>query len=118
MMKKLLALAPAIFIMSCFWTCQSQKAEWGGSIETVDGVKVIHNPKEPLYREQILSLEEELVIRDSEGPEGFLFSMLACLDADEEGRVYAADQQGSQIHVFDSRGIHLRSFGKRGQGGF
>ncbi len=44
-----------------------QEAEWKGTIEEVDGVTVVKNPKEPIYSEDVFSLEEELSIGGAEG---------------------------------------------------
>jgi hypothetical protein len=41
---------------------QSQNPQWKGTIEEEDGVKVIKNPREPLYGEITFDLEEDLSI--------------------------------------------------------
>ena len=47
-------------------SCQQQKAEWKGTIEEVEGVKVIKNPKEPLSNNarREIHLKEMMRIRD------------------------------------------------------
>lgn len=54
-------------VFSMLVSCQEQKAEWKGKIEEVDGVTVVKNPKEPIYGQDVFSIEEELSIRESEG---------------------------------------------------
>jgi len=45
---------------------EKQKAEWKGTIEKHDGVTVVKNPKDPIHREDVFSLEEELSIGEAE----------------------------------------------------
>lgn len=40
-----LAVAP---ILAVAWGCKGEQA-WKGSVETVDGVQVVRNPKTPMY---------------------------------------------------------------------
>ena len=51
------------------FSCGAQKARWKGTIEEVDGVTVVKNPKEPMYGEDVFNLEEELSIGEAEGSE-------------------------------------------------
>ena len=53
-------------------SCQQQKAEWKGTIEEVDGVTIVKNPKEPIYSDEIVTFEEELTIGKSEGHRGLV----------------------------------------------
>ena len=39
-------------------SCEKQKAEWKGTIEEMDGVTIVKNPKEPMYGEDVFSLED------------------------------------------------------------
>jgi len=48
-----------IFLSSSY---SQQKAEWKGTVEEMDGVKVIKNPQEPLFGEIEFELEEDLSI--------------------------------------------------------
>ena len=61
---KLGLIAALVFTLFC---CCSQKAEWQGTIEVVDGVIVVKNPKEPLYIGDVLELEGDLSIGEKEG---------------------------------------------------
>jgi len=54
----------SIFIF--FNDCVQQKAKWEGTIEEIDGVSVVNNPIEPMYKEEVLKLEEELTIGEAE----------------------------------------------------
>lgn len=46
--------------------------QWKGTIEKEDGVKVIKNPNEPLFREITFDLEEDLSIGNEED-ENYIF---------------------------------------------
>jgi len=58
-----------LLVLIVFVSCQKQEAEWKGTIEEVDGVTIVKNPKEPMYGQDIFSLEEELSIGEAEGRE-------------------------------------------------
>ncbi len=92
-----------------------QKAEWQGTIETEDGIKVIKNPAEPLYGEIKLELEEDLSIGNEED-ENYLFYRARDIQVDTEGNIYVLDSGNYRLQVFDKDGKYLRTIGKRGQG--
>ncbi len=54
----------SILILSV--SCIEQKSKWQGTIEELDRVTLYKNPKEPIYKEGVFSLEEELVIGEAE----------------------------------------------------
>ena len=54
-----------ILLIICFFilvSCNQKKTDWKGTIEKIDGVAVVNNPKEPMYGEESFVLEEELSI--------------------------------------------------------
>ena len=55
-------------------SCRQQKSTWKGTIEEVNGVTVVKNPKEPIYDERMISLKEDLSIGVDEGDENYMFS--------------------------------------------
>jgi hypothetical protein len=59
---KIKAFVLTIIISLGIVSCTSQKSKWQGTIENVDGVTIVKNPKEPIYKENVCGLEEELVI--------------------------------------------------------
>ena len=99
-----------------FISCQKQKDEWRGTIEEVDGVTVVTNPKEPMYGEDVFSLEEELSIGEAEGREEYLFSQVRGISVDEEERIYVLDSREAHIKVFQKTGEYLKTIGRKGQG--
>jgi hypothetical protein len=59
---KPISIVLSISALMMFVSCQQQKAEWKGTIEEENGVKVIKNPEESLYGEVELDLELNLSI--------------------------------------------------------
>ena len=96
-------------------SCGGEKIEWQGSIEEDNGIPVVKNPKEPIYTEDIVNFEEELVITEGEGKQ-YLFSNLIDLAVNDDETLYALDYQTADIKVFDKDGQYIKTFGKRGQG--
>ena len=87
----------SIFTMSL--ACQKQKAEWQGTIEEVDGITVVKNPKAPIFGEDAFNLEEELSIGEAEEREEYIFSDIRDIAVDEESRIYILDSKESHIRV-------------------
>ncbi len=108
-----------IFFIACLFlvvSCNQQKAEWQGTIEEKDGVIIVKNPREPMYPENVFSLEVELSIGEAEGPEEYIFSNLRNLAVDDRGYIYALDSREDHVKVFNSKGDYIATMGKRGQG--
>jgi len=47
-----------LFIFIMVVSFGGQKAKWKGKVEEKGGIIVVKNPKEPMYREDVFSLEE------------------------------------------------------------
>jgi hypothetical protein len=109
-----LPLTALIFIMLC--SCKGQKTEWKGMIEEMDGAIIVKNPAEPIYGEDVLSLEEELTIGAADGVEEYMFSRINDIDVDDEGNIYVAEGASAHIRIFDEKGKYLRTMGRKGQG--
>jgi hypothetical protein len=105
-----------LFLVLVAYSAYAQSPEWKGKIEYEDGVKIIKNPKVPLYGEDVLELEEELTIGVSEGDEEYSFIRLWYLAVDEDEYIYAMDQGAAQVKVYNTDGHFLRSIGRKGQG--
>ena len=117
-MKKLFFFTAVFmgFSLAFFYACQSQKEEWTGEIHKENGVIVVHNSKTPLYEGDVLHLEEDLVIGESEGSEEYMFSEASDMDVDLEGNIYVLDSKETRIKVFDREGAFLKTIGQKGQG--
>ena len=103
-----------LFIVASFAYAQSTK--WKGKIEYEDGVKVIKNPKEPLYGGNVFKLEGELTIGVSEGKEEYMFSRISGIAVDNTERLYVLDYKEAHIRVFSKNGAYLKTVGQRGEG--
>ena len=97
-------------------SCGKQKAEWKGTIEEENGVTVVKNPKEPIYSENVFSLEEELSIGKAEGKEEFMFSLISGIAVDENERIYVLDYKEAHVKIFDKNGYYIKTVSRRGQG--
>ena len=113
---KVVSIIISISIFMMLVSCQKQKAEWKGTIEEVDGVTIVKNPKEPMYREDVFSLEEELSIGVVDGPETEMFSGVIDIEVDVDGNIYILDYRESCCRVFNPAGKFLRTIGSPGQG--
>lgn len=109
-------LVYTIFILFVFISCRQQKTEWKGAIEETDGVTVVKNPNEPMYKEDIFVLEEELTIGESEGREEYMFQLIRYIAVDEKENIYILDRKAGHIKVFDNKGSYIQTIGKKGQG--
>ena len=97
-------------------SCGKQETAWKGTIEETDGVTVVKNPKEPIYGEDVLAIEEELSIGETEGPEEYMFSRIRSLAVDDDERIYVLDRKEAHVKVFDQQGKYIRTIGRKGQG--
>jgi len=96
-------------------TQETQKAEWKGEITTENGIKVVKNPREPLYGNIKLELEEDLSI-GREDDENYLFYMVRGIALDNQRNIYVTDLGNHRIQKFDSNGVYLQTIGRHGQG--
>ena len=92
-----------------------QKTEWKGKIEYENGVKVIKNPKEPLYGEITYELEEDLSI-GNEDDENYVFYRGVRIEADTDGSIFILDRGNNRIQKYDKEGNYLQTIGRKGQG--
>ncbi len=116
--RSCIVFAICFFIVFLFTiACQNRTTEWKGNITDENGVMVVHNPKEPMYGEDVLVLEEDLSIGETQTDEGdYLFSQIRSIAVDEAENIYILDSKEKQVLVFDKEGTHLRTFGRAGQG--
>jgi len=97
-------------------SCGKAKMTWSGTIENVDGITVVKNPKAPIYSSEILTLAEDLSIGEVEGREEYIFNQIRHLAVDDIGRIFILDWRDCVIKVFDTEGIYLKTIGKMGEG--
>ncbi len=95
-----------------FAVSQAQK------IETIDGVRVVHNGKTGNWgKTPKISLEfiKNIGEVDSED-ENVIFYMPSDIAFDSQGNIYVLDSGNHRIQKFDSEGKYLSTIGNRGQG--
>jgi hypothetical protein len=97
-------------------SCRKQGVAWEGTLQEVDGVTVVRNPKEPLYKTPILELKEELSLGGPEAQGNYAFGQIRNFVVDDAGSIYVLDRQSSHIKVFDNNGKYIRTIGRKGQG--
>ena len=93
-----------------------QKAKWKGTIEEIDGIAVVKNPKEPMHGEGVFLIEEELSIGEEGEGDEYFFSDVIDIAVDEEGKLYILDMHEAHIKVFDKTGKYIKTIGNKGQG--
>jgi hypothetical protein len=113
---KVIPIFSFLLVLIIFVSCGKKKSEWKGTVEEENGVTVIKNPKEPMYKEDVFSLEEELSIGAAEGREEYMFQRVIDVEVDEDERVYILDSKGAHIKIFNKSGEYLRTIGGKGQG--
>jgi len=96
--------------------CAKRGEAWRGTIQEVDGVTVVKNPKEPMYGAESCIVEEDLSIGKAEAGGEFPFSEILDVGVDEQENIYVLDSKEAQISVFNKAGEYLRTIGKKGQG--
>jgi hypothetical protein len=104
----LLVLAPCIFAAA--FTAQK--------IETVDGVRVVHNEKGGLWGEApkvALELVRRIGDVDTED-ENVAFNYPADVSVDKDGNIYVLDAANTRIQKFGPDGKFLATIGRKGQG--
>jgi len=108
---------PALVVLSLIAAdCRPRESAWGGRIENVDGVTVVHNPDKPKMEDRVLGFEETLSIGHDGGDPEYLFSRIGDLAVDGKDNIYAIDSGEAAVRVFDERGRYIRTIGRRGQG--
>ena len=119
-MKNRTKLIPIILFLSVFMmlvSFQQQKAEWKGTIEEVDGVTIVKNPKEPMYSEDVFGLEEELSIETKKiSRTEETFQKIVSLAIDDKGNIFVLDKKAGNIKIFDKNGKSLKTVGRKGEG--
>lgn len=106
-------------LILCFCTLvfsiEQKSPDWKGQIEILEGVKIIKNPRTPLYGEIKLDLVKELSL-GNEDDENFMFYAVRDIETDGDQNIYVMETGNHRIQVFDRNGKYLRTIGKKGQG--
>lgn len=85
-------------------------------VEVIGGVTYVHNPETPLNPDKTVTFEQELSIGEEDAEGNILIYQPSRYAVNSSDYIYISDRQEQTIHVFDPDGIHVRSFGAKGQG--
>jgi len=97
--------------------CGRHKSEWKGEIYESDGVKIIRNPKKPMYDRDVLDLELELSIGGKDvQKEEYMFTNIKEMCVDDQENIYLLDPHQKSIKKFSRKGNFLHAIGRSGQG--
>lgn len=113
-MNKFLRLIGFISVMVIFTFIVSHAQK----VETVDGVRVVHNEKTGKWgKTPKVSIEFVKTIGDIESEdENILFYMPSDIAFDSQGNMYILDTGNNRIQKFNPDGKFLASIGRKGQG--
>lgn len=115
-MKKISMVFIAYFCIFFITAFDIVQAQWQGNIESEEGIKVIHNPREPLYGKIQFELEEDLTISSEQQNDDYMFYRVKGMTVDSEDNILFIDLSNFRILVFDKKGTPVRSIGRQGQG--
>jgi hypothetical protein len=88
-------------------------------VEKVNGVIVVHNPKNPKPppgTPSRLVLAEDLVLGKDRHREDYWFSAVNSIAVDDLGDIFVMDPKDIRIRLFSPHGRLIRAFGRQGQG--
>jgi len=114
MRTKFLLILTFLIIVS-FLFAQRKEVEWKGKVKYENGIKVIKNPKNPLFGKIKFDLVEDLSI-GSEEDENSMFYGGVKIGVDDENNIYVLDFGNCRIQKFDKEGNYIKTFGRKGQG--
>jgi hypothetical protein len=111
-MRTKIALLLAAFVLA--WTL----AAAGQKVETVDGVKVVHNSGPGAWgKTPKVALEPVLTLGDVDtADENLAFYMPSAIVADGAGHLFVLDTGNHRVQKFGPDGKYLATYGRQGQG--
>jgi hypothetical protein len=92
------------------------KTDYPVSIETLEGVKTIMNPRFPRDKRIKMEMIEELSIGTSDGEEHTMFNTPKYLKINDAGDIFIYDPREARLLAFNKQGIYEYTIGGRGQG--
>jgi len=109
------AVALSVLVFPSLSNAQ-RSSKWKGIITREGEVTVVHNPKVPMYKDEILRLNEQLAIGGSKASEPYSLAAVKSLAVDDTGTIFVLDEKDIVIKMFDKSGKFIKSFGQKGQG--
>jgi len=111
------AVAPLLFVLVLFPLVLTAAPD-PQKIETVDGVRVVHNIKGGLWGKApkiALELVRKIGNVDTED-EHLAFNFPSDVTADKDGNIYILDSANARVQKFGPDGKYLATIGRKGQG--
>jgi hypothetical protein len=97
-------------------SCKKEKPGWQGTVEEVDGVVVVKNPKEPMEENYEIEFVEDLFIGVEEGDKEYMLYRPNAIDADSGGNIYILDSGAIKLRKYDAQGKFIMDLSREGQG--
>jgi len=116
---KIVSIVLLISVCTILVSCQKKEAEWKGTIEELDGVTIVKNPKEGIRDSKEnaeFTIIKEHQIGQLYGSEEFLFVYIVDATVNSKGDIYVADRGLNEIRKFNKDGEYLLTIGRQGQG--
>jgi hypothetical protein len=110
-----LLIGLSIFFFVFAESSENQKSKWKGTISEEKSVRVIKNPKAPLYGELKFDLIEDLSI-GKENDDRYMFSGIRNIKVDGDENIYVFEPRYKRVQKFDRNGQFLCQIGRQGQG--
>jgi hypothetical protein len=104
-----------IFIISVKFVFAAQP-QWKGSITKDGDVIIVKNPKEPMFKGDILTLKEDFILGGSRAQGESILVRPWSITVDGAGNIYVGDRRQANVKVYNNAGAFLRTIGKQGQG--
>jgi hypothetical protein len=105
----------SIFFLVFAVSGENQKPRWKGTISEEKSVRIIKNPKTPLYGELKFELIEDLSI-GKENDDRYMFSGIRDIKVDRDENIYVLEPRNKRVQKFDRNGQFLCQIGKQGPG--
>jgi outer membrane protein assembly factor BamB len=90
--------------------------QWKGSITKEGGVTIVKNPKDPIYKDPILTLKEDFALGGPNATGDNSFNQIRTAAIGDDGTIYVLDGKESHVKMFDASGKYLKTFARKGQG--
>jgi len=111
------AIAPLLIVLAVFPLVLTAAPE-PQKVETVDGVRIVHNQKGGVWGKSpkiALELVRKIGDVDTED-EHFAFNYPSDVSADKDGNIYILDSANARVQKFGPDGKYLATIGRKGQG--
>lgn len=105
----------AITLASC--GVAERTPEWAGRVTDSAGIRIVHNPEQGLWcAGDEWTFADALLIGSDDGDPAYEFGGISSVQVGADGSIFVFDALASEVRVFDPAGVHVRSFGRRGNG--